>query len=182
MEYLLLLPALAAILLGPPVFVGGDRAYATQFWIGMPHPAKRRCWAAIFAQELVEFWARWLLTAAFSAPIVLGLHAYAGEAWWFLAIIAALLISRLAVVEVKPVLRQLELLGHAVEIVEAERLYGAGQAYAEEEAERVRRGYGKLFAGMGAAEILARLQARRGIARFAATPFRWRINRARRRG
>lgn len=177
---LLILPALvAAIILGPPVFVGGDRAYATQFWIRMPHPAKRKCWAAIFAQELVEFWARWLLTALFSAPIVLGAYAYAGEAWWFLAIVAVLLVSRFAVVELKPVLRQLELLGHAVEIVEAQRLYGAEPAYAAEEAERMRRGYGKLFSGMSKSEIMTKLRSRAGIARIAVAPFRWRINRAR---
>ncbi|WP_066477444.1 MULTISPECIES: hypothetical protein [unclassified Sphingomonas] len=125
--------------------------------------------AAVLAQELAEFTAKWLL-------LYLPAIAVAWLAWRHVHFIAPALILPPAFViqRLPPLRRQLELLGHEVEAQAAELLYGTPAAEVRKwEVVALARptNYGGVFKDWSDERIGASLSARAGIARRAARLF-----------
>lgn len=129
--------ALLAPILGVwPIRFWGKSNQNSVWFIRMRRPEEQvQPHAAIFAQEVVEFWLRWLFscTAAFPAAWLLQGHEL-GQYFTVLAILSAHILNLVW-------LRQLELIGHAVELVYARKYHGTGPDYDRAEAETMARGY-----------------------------------------
>ena len=153
---LLLLPVLGVL----PIVISGtrDRNSAYAVWLQPPDASKWRTQSrrGVAAQEIAEWWLRWAGAAVLSAPL----------AWIVRDLPAAPLMQIVALFAgtlwAQVFARQFDLIGHTVEIVEAEREGRAG--YASQEAARME--HGDLDGGgMTAAEILRAVDRRRWLAR-----------------
>lgn len=144
----------------PPVRRNSDRTANTMLSISMREPSfyvrTGQPYAAVFAQELAEWWIKWAVALPLGALALPWIDA-APEIKVVLAIAAPVFAYLWAV----PFKRQIELLGHAVEIVVASRTMNR-DAYIAAEAERMARGYDGMFAASGTASAL---RARLGMAR-----------------
>jgi hypothetical protein len=178
MHPLLILAAILIVLAYfPIVLVGGTKAQSTQFFIRMPDRGARPAfWAARALQERVEFFIRWLVTLAIALPLLALAWTYIAGAQAYITAVFILLAS--AWPKIGPALRQLEYVGHAVEVEGAIRKYGAERnAYVLSEATTMQRGYNGLFSHLTVEQVAAKVHARRPIARIFATLFGWRLAR-----
>lgn len=155
----------AAVLLLPilgvwPIKFTGNANQNTLWFIRMrPRAEQTQPHAAIFAQEVVEFWLRWLVGVIASIPVAY----YTRDdpnGWSFQAL--AIMVGALLVI---PLTKQSELIGHAVEVDYARRYAGVGDDYAAREARSMIRGYPQ-FENMTEGEVVAAMEKRMGIARF----------------
>jgi hypothetical protein len=114
--------------------------------------------AAIFAQEIAEYWMRWLVALIAAAPLV----------WfsWGSAISPAVQVLGPFALCLWPKVfgRQFELIGHAVEVAYARRHHGIGADYLQTEAEGMQRYYPE-FRDMTVPQIIAGMEARQGLAK-----------------
>lgn len=142
-----------------PIRVTGVANQNTAWFIRMkPREQQTQPYAAIFAQEVVEFWLKWLVGAVASIPVAIVTRDEPnGWAFQALAIMAGTLLAR-------PFAKQLELIGHAVEVDYARRFEGVGEDYIGREARSMIRGYPQ-FRDMAEAEVVAAMEARMGLAR-----------------
>lgn len=115
--------------------------------------------AAVLAQELAEWLGKWLVALALAAPVAVVLHHFG---LGLLTVLVAILAHSWPTWPGGQ--RQIELVGHAVEVLAAERL-GAGDDYALTEARRMMLSY-PAFAGESDAAIVRAMDRRRWIARL----------------
>lgn len=157
-----------------PVIVRGDGARNNLALVTMPsrqwYDREGYDYRATRAQEIVEFWLRWALALAVSAWPVWEIaaavdDAKAGMLFSLLTIAGSAALTKLPFVE-----KQVELIGHAVEVIVAD-----ADGYLELEAVRMQRGYGAMFGDMSVAEIARAVRRRFGVARVLIALLRRRI-------
>lgn len=153
---LLLLPVAGVL----PIVKPGTRDMNNAYLVRL-QPADAAKWRTqsrrgVAAQEIAEWWLRWAGAAVLSAPLAwLVRDLPAAPMLQLVALFAGTLWAQIAA-------RQFDLIGHTVEIVQAEREGRTG--YASQEAARME--HGDLDGGgMTAAEILRAVDRRRWIAR-----------------
>lgn len=141
-----------------PIIVRGNRNSNSPYHIILrapDHPMfQRQSYRGVRAQEVIEYWLRWvpaILTGAVILP--------------FLPAGVPILIALFATmwVRIPALLRQLEYIGHAAEVEVAER--EGFPDYLRAEAERMWSAYDGLFQHLTVSEIAAKVNARRPIAR-----------------
>lgn len=155
---------LGSIMLGAwPIVRHGDETANNFALITMRPPefyqSDASLYSAVFAQELAEYTARWI------GALILGAGpAYAlidkpyGWGACALAVIVATAWTALAT-------RQVELIGHATEVVQAGRCGVDREAYLAQECRSMAKGYGDAFTGMTLDQLAGRVRSRFGIAR-----------------
>lgn len=144
-----------------PVKVTGDANQNTMWFIRMRSPEKQtQPHAAIFAQEVVEFWIKWVVAVILSAPVAyIARDNPNGWAFWVIAMMAG--VALVSKVFSKP----LELIGHAVEVNYARRYANVGDDYIGREARSMIRGY-SVFKNSTEAALIAAMEKRMGLANF----------------
>lgn len=118
-------------------------------------------YVAIYAQEIVEWYVKWLVALILAAPAAWVLRDMPNAP---VLQIGAALVATLWV-RPKPMQRQFELLGHAVEVETARRMR-LREDYPRVVARWLQVGYGKAFKSWTVERIEDALEARRGLARF----------------
>lgn len=148
-----LLPVLG---LWPPV-TSGEANQNNVFRVEMVPPREQRQpYDAILAQEIAEYWLKWVGAAILSAPV----------AWYVKDIpygwLPAILATFIATWWAKYATGQIEYIGHAVEIEYARRHFGAGDAYEDDEVAGMIRNY-KAFEGLTPDEVKRGMRRRQWI-------------------
>lgn len=151
----------AAVMLGLPILglwpikITGSANQNSAWFIRMRRPERQtQPHDAIFAQEVAEWWLRWVIAFVAALPVALS----GAEP---MVQIAAILFATLAFL---PFRKQLELIGHAVELAYARWHYNAGPEYADIEARSMIRGY-SWFKSMSVAEVVDAMERRQGLAK-----------------
>lgn len=130
-----------------------------------------QCYEGVVAQEIVEWYLRWLVALPLAAPAAWLLGDVPGLSI-VLAFLVAMLWPRVRVLQ-----REFEYLGHAAEVEVALRL-GWSEDYPLWEARGMRTGYGATFRDLSVERIVAAMEARRPLARALLWLLRRRIGRA----
>lgn len=119
-------------------------------------------YAAVLAQEVCEYWLR----IAGALPLTALVLICVDVPWMFLPVIAA----ACGMWTIIPAaMRLCEYIGHAAEVLEANRILGrdeSDETYLMDEAGRMHRAYGGAFAHLTIPELAAKLRAQFGVARM----------------
>lgn len=136
----------------PPVKHNSDGSTNGMLFITMRpreyYPAHNQVYEAVFAQEIAEWWLKWAVAFVLAAPVM----------YMFKFHLATVLVPMLAYCWKIPLIKQLEYIGHAVEVLVGEDTL---PNYLTIEADKMRRTYEGMFAD----DIEAELQKRFGVAK-----------------
>lgn len=138
-----------------PLVIKGDKIQNSPYFLKMAPREGIPYYDARLAQEKAEYWLRWVVGVLVALPTVPFLPTG-------VPIIVAML-GTMLVHPKGPFYKELELIGHTVEVVVAERA-GAPSAYIQREA-RDMKGHYAVFENMSVDQIVAAMNARRWIAR-----------------
>lgn len=151
----------AAVMLGLPILglwpvkITGSKNQNSGWFIRMRRPRDQyQPHDAIFAQEVVEWWLRWAIAFLVALPVALSTDR---EAIQLFALLLGTLLSI-------PLVKQIELIGHAAELAYARKHHGAGPEYIATEARSMIEGY-DCFRDMSQAEVIAAMERRMPIAK-----------------